>query len=87
MSLHGHTYTWNSFNIINHALNVDPSYIPFRQKQRSFDVERSTILKEEATKHLDNDFIGEPTSLSGFKPGDGEEIKRQITSMRIFLGP
>lgn len=46
-------------DIASHTLNIDPRYIPVKQKRRGMDPERSAALKEEVDKLKTNGFIGD----------------------------
>lgn len=46
-----------SSGIASHTLNIDPRYIPVKQKRRGMDPERSAALKEEVDKLKTNGFI------------------------------
>src|SRR5574338_212629 len=44
-------------SIASHSLNIDPRYVPVKQKRHGMDPERSTALKEEVDKLQSNGFI------------------------------
>lgn len=59
-------FTWSHANmygispeIVIHVLNINPKFVPVRQKRRSLGPERSIALKEECDKLLANGFIRE----------------------------
>ena len=43
--------------IASHRLNINPKFVPVKQKRRSMDPERSAALKEEVDKLKANGFI------------------------------
>ena len=44
-----------------HTLNIDPKFTPVKQTRRTQGPERSTALKEEVDRLMENDFIREST--------------------------
>jgi len=48
-----------------HALNINPSKVPVKQKKQSMGTERSAALDEEVKNLLANDFIYESAILIG----------------------